>query len=84
MENTHRTPLFVFLLSGLFLLRFAQRAFLRLLLKEPPRNTRWSVWAGPRNIERDAPSIALRHFDPAAQQPPDFGDHGGHVLVLPG
>jgi hypothetical protein len=31
----------LFLLSGLFLLRFAERAFLGLLFQEPPRITRW-------------------------------------------
>jgi len=43
VETTTRKPLFLFLLFGLFLLRRAQRAFLRLLLYEPPRSTRWSV-----------------------------------------
>ena len=43
VETTTRKPILLFLLSGLFLFRLAQRAFLRLLLKEPPRCTRWSV-----------------------------------------
>jgi len=37
---TTRKPLLSFLLFGLFLLRYAQRAFLASLLKDPPRNTR--------------------------------------------
>jgi hypothetical protein len=40
VDATTRNPMFLFLLFGLFLLRFAQRAFLWLLMKEPPRNTR--------------------------------------------
>ncbi len=37
--RTHRKPLFLFRFSGLFLFRFAQRVFLALLKKEPPRST---------------------------------------------
>jgi hypothetical protein len=37
--RTQRNPTFLFLFSGLFLFRFAHRAFLALLLKEPPRST---------------------------------------------
>ena len=36
-ETATRNPLFLLELFGLFLLRLAQRAFLRLLLNEPPR-----------------------------------------------
>jgi hypothetical protein len=39
-DATTRNPLFLFLLFGLFLLRYAQRTFLSLLLNAPPRNTR--------------------------------------------
>lgn len=39
--TTNRTPLLVFWLSGVFLLRLAERAFLELLFQEPPRNTRF-------------------------------------------
>ena len=35
-----RNPLFLFRLSGWFLLRFAERRFLGLLFQEPPRRTR--------------------------------------------
>ncbi len=35
-----RKPLLLFRLSGLFLLRFAERTLLGLLFHEPPRNTR--------------------------------------------
>jgi hypothetical protein len=37
----HPNPVFLLRLFGLFLLRYAQRTFLVLLLKAPPRNTRW-------------------------------------------
>lgn len=40
VDATTRKPMLSFLLFGLFLLRYAQRAFLALLLKEPPRSTR--------------------------------------------
>jgi hypothetical protein len=40
VDTTTRNPLFLFLLFGLFLLRFAQRTFLSLLLNVPPRSTR--------------------------------------------
>jgi len=35
-----RNPLLLFRLSGVLLLRLAERVFLALLLKDPPRNTR--------------------------------------------
>jgi hypothetical protein len=38
--RTQRKPLFLFLLSGLFLFRFADRRFSAELLKEPPRSER--------------------------------------------
>ena len=37
---TTRNPLLLFRLSGLFLLRFAERQFLGWLFQEPPRSTR--------------------------------------------
>ena len=37
MDTTTRKPLLSFQLSGLFLLRYAQRAPLELLIQEPPR-----------------------------------------------
>jgi hypothetical protein len=37
METTTRNPLLSLKLSGMFLLRYAQRAFRRLLCQEPPR-----------------------------------------------
>jgi len=40
VDDTTRNPLFVFRLFGLLLLRYAQRTLSRLLLNEPPRNTR--------------------------------------------
>ena len=43
--NTTRKPLLLFRLSGWFLLRFAERQFLSLLLKEPPRRTREDLFA---------------------------------------
>jgi hypothetical protein len=38
--TTTRKPLLLLRLSGVFLLRFAERQFLGLLFQEPPRNTR--------------------------------------------
>jgi hypothetical protein len=46
-ETTTRKPLFLLRLFGLFLLRYAQRALLRLLLNDPPRNTRRSLRPAP-------------------------------------
>ena len=43
--RTQRKPLLLFLLFGLFLLRFAARRFLLLLFQEPPRSTRVSSGA---------------------------------------
>ena len=43
-ETATRNPLLSFLLSGLFLLRYEQRALSRLLFQEPPRNTRKSLY----------------------------------------
>ena len=40
MESTIRNPRLLLKFSGLFLLRQAQRAFLLLLIQEPPRTTR--------------------------------------------
>ena len=47
-----RNPMLLFLLSGLFLLRFADRAFLALLFQLPPRLTRPAVSLSPlkRNL----------------------------------
>ena len=39
--HTTRKPLLLFRLSGVFLLRLAERVFLGLLFQEPPRNTRF-------------------------------------------
>ena len=39
-ETTTRKPLFLLRLFGLLRLRYAQRALLRLLLNDAPRNTR--------------------------------------------
>jgi len=47
METITRNPLFLFLLFGLFLLRYAQRALFRLLLNDPPRTTRRSLRRSP-------------------------------------
>ena len=40
-DKTKRRPLFLLRLSGLFLLRFAERQFLALLFQLPPRITRF-------------------------------------------
>lgn len=42
----------LFRLSGVFLLRLAERTFLGLLFQEPPRITRWSPF-GPFPAEND-------------------------------
>jgi hypothetical protein len=39
-DTATRKPLLSFRLSGLFLLRLAERQFLGLLFQEPPRSTR--------------------------------------------
>ena len=41
VDTTTRKPMFLFRLPGLFLLRYAARTFLELLLNAPPRTTRW-------------------------------------------
>ena len=46
-ETTIRKPFSFQSLFGLFLIRYAQRALLRLLLKDPPRNTRRSLRPAP-------------------------------------
>ncbi len=46
------TPRLVFRLSGVFLLRFADRQFLALLLQLPPRFTRLEPDEGPVAITR--------------------------------
>jgi hypothetical protein len=40
-ETTSRKPMLLFLLSALFLLRFAERQLIALLFHEPPRITRY-------------------------------------------
>ncbi len=44
--RAQRNPMFLFRFSGLFLFRFAERRFLALLLKAPPRSTRETPEAG--------------------------------------
>jgi hypothetical protein len=46
-EHATRTPMLLLSLSGLFLLRLAERQFSGLLLKEPPRI---SLYACPKPI----------------------------------
>jgi hypothetical protein len=51
----------LFQLSGMFLLRYAQRAFLSLLIQDPPRTTSrgslapWSRELKPRTQSREPP-----------------------------
>ncbi|GAB4579784.1 MAG: hypothetical protein Fur0022_25230 [Anaerolineales bacterium] len=59
MDTTPRKPLFLFQLSGLFLLRTAQRALLRLLWKAPPRTTR-VLWVHPPQTETQLASLVMR------------------------
>jgi hypothetical protein len=84
METTTRKPLFVFLLFGLFLLRYAQRALFRLLLNDPPRNTRRSVRRSPHQWgdHTGSPLRAFWFFDPPAQHLPDLLDHQRDVAIL--
>lgn len=58
--NDTRNPVFLFLLSGLFLLRIAQRRFLSLLLNAPPRKTRVCLSLPPqRRSVRTASRLPL-------------------------
>lgn len=80
---TTRKPLFLFLLSGLFLLRAAQRTFLSLLLKAPPRSTRGVLSLSPQpSLNGLNVALFFGDFLPAAQQAADFGQHAGHMLIL--
>jgi len=55
-SNTTRIPLLVFRLSGVLLLRFAQRTLFGSLFQEPPRNT------------RKDPELPVRPLQPGAQK----------------
>lgn len=54
--ETKRNPILLLKLSGAFLLRFAQRTFLRLLFQEPPR----SIWPQHRTSRRFESANKLR------------------------
>ena len=86
--TTRRNPMFLLRLFGLFLLRYAQRTFLALLLNDPPRTTRWCVGRPPHKGQPSRSPLRAqgvgRLFDPSAQQPPDLGHHPGGVAVLAG
>ncbi len=60
MENTTRKPIWLFLLDGSFLLRFAHRTFRVVLFQEPPRNTRGGV--GPALMKRGYASFSTILF----------------------
>ncbi len=70
-ESATRKPMLLLKLSGLFLLRTAQRALFRLLFQEPPRTTR------SHGLSR----LGIRFF-PSSQQSPDFSQHRGNMLIL--
>ena len=79
-----RNPMLLLRLFGLFLLRYAQRTFLRLLLNEPPRTTR-RLGTRPHNSGRSrvlSKELCTARPVPTAQQAADFGCHAGHVPVL--
>jgi hypothetical protein len=58
--RTTRNPMLLFLLSGVLLLRFADRQLLSLLFQLPPRNTRFVPTACSLQ-NRIPPSIARRN-----------------------
>lgn len=70
-ESTTRKPMLLLKLSGLFLLRAAQRALFRLLFQEPPRTTR----------SHGLSHLVIRFF-PSSQQSPNFSQHGGNMFIL--
>ena len=57
--TTNRNPLFLFLLSGSFLLRSAQRTLFSSLLNAPPRNTRRVCVSLPPQRRPAGPRVAL-------------------------
>ena len=65
-----RKPLLSFRLSGLFLLRFAERQFLGLLFQEPPRSTRRLYSPNPlgQTTAEAAIFAANRGFAPVPQE----------------
>ena len=65
VDEHNRKPVFMFRLIGLFQLRYAQRTLLRLLMNEPPRNTRrlrvWPHNTGPEGRQLPYGLLTLRH-----------------------
>ncbi len=69
-DTATRKPLLSFRLSGLFLLRLAERQFLGLLFQEPPRSTR--RLCGPDPLGHTSAKIKIflanRGFAPVPQE----------------
>jgi len=63
-EHNTRKPTLLLRLSGLFLLRLAERAFSGLLIQDPPRSTP-NLYRGAR----PAPSCLVRHIDHTGCRP---------------
>ena len=58
-SNTTRIPLLVFRLSGVLLLRFAQRTLFGSLFQEPPRKTRKDPELPIRPLQRRHTAVSL-------------------------
>ena len=70
-DTATRKPLLSFRLSGLFLLRLAERQFLGLLFQEPPRSTRRLCSPDPLGLQTAAEAAifaANRGFAPVPQE----------------
>lgn len=72
------------MLSGVLLLRFAERQLLALLLHEPPRNTPGSVFRSAPCGVHDAAilSVAFGVGEPASQQASDLRKHPRDMRVF--
>lgn len=80
MDNTTRKPWLLFQsLSGLFLLRYAQRALCLVLFQEPPRTHEHAIY--PQQCQRTL-SLHIVPFKPTAKQAANFLQQTGAVFVL--
>ena len=71
VDATTRNPMFLFRLSGLFLLRYAQRALSAGLFHEPPRNTRAPLSLPRHGKSATLPGLRKPHVQIVAfRQPP--------------
>lgn len=78
VETTKRKPMLLLRLSGLLLLRYAQRALFRLLLNEPPRRTRLHRADPSQRVLRPGSDS----FHPASKQAAQLSRHAGSVFIL--